>query len=58
MSTKQKEWLDRVQSFMIKHIRPAVPVYNQQDADGDRWKMFPVVEDLKSLPPVRTALPG
>jgi len=26
MSERQKEWLDRVQSFMTKHVRPAVPV--------------------------------
>ncbi|MBT1516670.1 acyl-CoA dehydrogenase family protein [Bradyrhizobium sp. SRL28] len=47
ISTKQKEWLDRVQSFMSKHVRPAVPVYKQQDAEGDRWKAIPVIEDLK-----------
>lgn len=47
MSTNQREWLDRVQSFMTKHVRPAVPVYKQQGAEGDRWKMIPVLEDLK-----------
>ena len=34
LSSKQKEWLDRVQSFMTKHVRPAVPIYNEQDARG------------------------
>src|SRR5947209_13349287 len=47
MSDRQKEWLNRVQSFMTKHVRPAVPVYKQQDAEGERWKVIPVVEDLK-----------
>ncbi|MGY4362818.1 acyl-CoA dehydrogenase [Bradyrhizobium sp. i1.7.7] len=47
MSVKQKKWLDRVQSFVTEHVRPAVPVYEQQDAAGDRWKLIPVVEDLK-----------
>jgi alkylation response protein AidB-like acyl-CoA dehydrogenase len=28
-------------------VRPAVPVYNQQDAAGERWKVIPVLEDLK-----------
>jgi len=32
MSDRQREWLNRVQSFMHQHVRPAVPVYNQQDA--------------------------
>ncbi|MCP3470733.1 acyl-CoA dehydrogenase family protein [Bradyrhizobium sp. CCGUVB1N3] len=47
MSPKQKEWLERVQSFMTKHVRPAVPIYNQQDHTGERWKVIPVLEDLK-----------
>ena len=33
MSDRQKEWLNRVQSFMHKHVRPAVPIYKQQDED-------------------------
>ena len=47
MSAKQKDWLERVQSFMHKHVRPAVPTYKQQDAEGSRWKVIPVLEDLK-----------
>src|SRR5579862_6308703 len=47
MSAKQKDWLERVQSFMQKHVRPAVPVYKQQDAEGPRWKVIPVLEELK-----------
>src|ERR1700755_147806 len=47
MSDKQKEWLSRVQSFMTKHVRPAVPVYKQQDAEGPRWKVIPILEELK-----------
>ena len=47
MSPKQKEWLERVRSFMTKHVRPAVPTYKQQDAEGSRWKVIPVLEDLK-----------
>src|ERR1700742_2141473 len=47
MSDRQKEWLGRVQAFMTKHVRPAVPIYKQQDAEGPRWKVIPVLEDLK-----------
>src|SRR6516164_3921742 len=47
ISARQKEWLERVQSFMTKHVRPAVPVYKQQDAEGPRWKVIPILEDLK-----------
>src|SRR5262245_39506868 len=48
LSSKQKEWLDRVQSFMHKHVRPAVPIYKKQDAEGARWKVIPILEELKA----------
>ena len=48
LSNRQREWLDRVSSFMDKHVRPAVPVYKQQDAEGERWKVIPIVEELKA----------
>jgi len=47
MSDKQKEWLNRVRAFMDNHVRPAVPVYRQQDEEGPRWKVIPVLEELK-----------
>jgi acyl-CoA dehydrogenase len=48
MSDRQREWLERVSSFMNKHVRPAVPIYKQQDAEGERWKVIPIVEELKA----------
>jgi len=47
MSDRQKDWLNRVQAFMHNHVRPAVPTYQQQDAEGARWKTIPVLEELK-----------
>ncbi len=47
MTDRQKEWLDRVSTFMEKNVRPAVPIYREQDAKGDRWKVIPILEDLK-----------
>ena len=47
MSERQQEWLNRVRSFMNTHIRPAVPIYKQQDAEGERWKVIPILEELK-----------
>jgi len=47
MSDRQKDWLGRAQAFMSQHVRPAVPIYKQQDAEGPRWKVIPVLEDLK-----------
>jgi acyl-CoA dehydrogenase len=43
-----KHWLGRVQSFMDAHIVPAIPVYEKQQAEGDRWKIIPVVEEFKA----------
>jgi acyl-CoA dehydrogenase len=48
LSNRQREWLDRVSSFMDKHVRPAVPIYRQQDEAGERWKVIPIVEELKA----------
>ena len=47
MSARQTEWRNRVISFMDKHVRPAAPIYKEQDAKGDRWKVIPILEDLK-----------
>ncbi len=47
ISDRQQEWLDRVTAFMNDHVRPAVPVYKKQDEEGERWKVIPVVEELK-----------
>jgi acyl-CoA dehydrogenase len=48
LSAKQQEWQERVRSFMQKHVRPAVPIYKQQDAEGGRWKVIPILEELKA----------
>jgi len=47
MSDKQKEWLERVQAFMNTRVRPAAPIYKKQDAEGARWKVIPIIEELK-----------
>jgi acyl-CoA dehydrogenase len=47
LSDKQAYWRDRVKDFIDRKVRPAVPVYMEQDAAGDRWKVIQVIEDLK-----------
>ena len=46
-SEETKQWLARVEGFMNEHIVPAVPTYEEQHEEGERWKVIPVVEDLK-----------
>ena len=48
ISENQKHWRDKVVAFMDKHVYPAVETYEAQLAQGDRWKVVPVVEELKA----------
>ena len=45
---RQAYWRDRVKNFIEDHVRPAVSTYQKQDAEGERWKVIQVVEDLKA----------
>ncbi|WP_225205532.1 acyl-CoA dehydrogenase family protein [Novosphingobium huizhouense] len=45
---RQQYWIDRVSRFMDEHIYPAIPIYEQQHAEGERWKVIPIVEELKA----------
>jgi len=47
LSERQRHWRDRVIAFTDKHIEPAVETYHQQEKQGDRWKVIPVLEELK-----------
>ena len=47
-SPRQKEIVRRVSDFMDEHIYPAVPIYEEQANSGERWKVIPVVEELKA----------
>ena len=47
-SDRQKHWQGRVRDFIENHARPALPTYKKQDAEGSRWKVIPVVEELKA----------
>ncbi len=46
-SPRQKDLIRRVSDFMDAHIYPAVPIYDAQQAEGDRWKVLPIIEELK-----------
>jgi len=46
-SARQRHRQGRVAAFMAKHVCPAVALYEKQLAQGERWKVLPLVEDLK-----------
>jgi alkylation response protein AidB-like acyl-CoA dehydrogenase len=48
LSERQKHWQGRVRDFIETNCRPAISDYKEQDAAGDRWKVIPVVEELKA----------
>jgi acyl-CoA dehydrogenase len=47
-SPRQQDLMRRVSDFMDEHVYPAVPIYEEQQASGDRWKVIPIVEELKA----------
>src|SRR3982750_3615323 len=48
LATAETEWRDRVRAFMDEQVRPRVPHYDAQQREGDRWKVLPVIEELKA----------
>jgi acyl-CoA dehydrogenase len=47
LAASETEWRDRVRAFINQHVRPRTPDYDAQQREGDRWKVLPVVEELK-----------
>ena len=48
-SDKGKDLIERVRAFMGQHIYPNEQRYEHEVAEGDRWKVLPVIEELKPL---------
>ena len=47
LGPQETQWRDRVRAFIDEHVRPRVPDYDAQQREGDRWKVLPVIEELK-----------
>ncbi|MGD8326690.1 MAG: acyl-CoA dehydrogenase family protein [Sphingomonadales bacterium] len=46
-SNKTKDYMERVSTFMDTHVYPAEETYLQQVNEGERWKVLPIIEELK-----------
>ncbi|MEE4349412.1 MAG: acyl-CoA dehydrogenase family protein [Pacificimonas sp.] len=46
-SDKTKEMLGRLQAFFDEHIYPNEARFAKENDEGDRWKVIPVIEELK-----------
>ena len=44
----ETQWRDRVRAFIDEHVAPRCADYDSQQREGDRWKVLPVVEELKA----------
>ncbi|TXC73520.1 acyl-CoA dehydrogenase [Sphingorhabdus soli] len=45
---RQVHWRDRVRDFIEANVRPRIKDYKSQQAEGERWKVLPVVEEEKA----------
>jgi alkylation response protein AidB-like acyl-CoA dehydrogenase len=48
LSPAETEWRERVRAFMDEQVRPRTREYDSQQLEGGRWKVLPVVEELKA----------
>ena len=48
LTDRQRHWRDRVRQFVEAHVRPRMADYYKQQAEGERWKVLPVVEEEKA----------
>jgi acyl-CoA dehydrogenase len=47
LSERETYFRDRVKTFIDQNIRPRHGDYHQQSHEGDRWKVIPVIEEMK-----------
>ena len=47
LAPTETQWRDKVRAFMDAEVRPRVPQYYREQAEGERWKVLPVLEELK-----------
>ncbi|MBN9788713.1 acyl-CoA dehydrogenase [Pseudonocardia sp. TMWB2A] len=48
LTERQTHWRDRVRDFIESHVRPNDALYHQQQLEGGRWKVLPVIEEAKA----------
>ena len=47
LGRQETEWRHRVRGFIDREVRPRTGDYDAQQREGDRWKVLPVIEELK-----------
>ncbi|WP_312127301.1 acyl-CoA dehydrogenase family protein [Brevundimonas sp.] len=49
LSERETHYRDRVRDFIARHITPRNEDYVAQAKNGERWKVIPVIEELKTV---------
>ena len=49
LTERETHFRDRVRDFIATQITPRDHLYEQQVAEGERWKVIPVIEELKPI---------
>jgi acyl-CoA dehydrogenase len=49
MSDRSREFQEKLTGFMEQHVYPNESLYYTQVANGERWKVLPLIEELKAL---------
>lgn len=49
LTERETYFRDRVKGFIDQHITPRDADYHHQEREGERWKILPVIEELKEV---------
>ncbi|WP_343520187.1 acyl-CoA dehydrogenase family protein [Sphingomonas sp.] len=49
LTERETYFRDRVKNFIDQHIAPRDADYHRQEREGERWKVLPVIEELKQV---------
>ena len=45
---RETYWRDRVRDFIKTNLEPATPTFIKQANEGERWKVIPIMEEMKA----------
>ena len=48
LNERETYWRDRVRDFIKTHLEPATPTFVKQANEGERWKIIPIMEEMKA----------
>ncbi len=48
LTDRQLYWRNRVRDFINQHLLPLDETFHKQEAEGERWKVIPIMEEMKA----------